>query len=358
MIFDLQKIFDANGQFAHANAGCVVNGVGNRRSHARHADFADAAGTVFVHDVVGVIEKSHVLLGQIRASGHEVIGKAAVDGLASTMVVDGVFKQRLAEAHDGGSENLVGAGSFIDDAAAIENGNDAADPEPRDVRLPLNFREVAAERVKGILLCLRIFERRKGAAGRADAAEVGETKNIFERHAVHCEIRAGVISGSDDLGLSRLGHHAAFGKGERIGMRAVKRRARRERSDVNQSGYCLIGRGGGGRQNSAGDHGAAGRGAIGQFGVPEEDIDAIERHAGLGVRHLGEQSVGAGADILRGAANTNTAVGTELNVAVQGMRAADQEAPPTPMPMILPLRRMDPTAGVRFFQPIFSAPVV
>ena len=44
-------------------------------------------------------------------------------------------------------------------------------------------------------------------------------------------------------------------------------------------------------------------------------------------------------------------------LAVQGMRAADQDAPPTPQPMTLPLRFIEPTSGVRCFQPIFSAPV-
>src|SRR5579863_5902629 len=46
----LQQIFNAHGQVAHAHAGGVIHGPGDGRSHSGHADFADAARAVFVHD--------------------------------------------------------------------------------------------------------------------------------------------------------------------------------------------------------------------------------------------------------------------------------------------------------------------
>ena len=48
-------------------------------------------------------------------------------GCAVALVVDGLLEQRHADAHDDCSGDLVGAGVRVDDAAAVDDGDDAAD---------------------------------------------------------------------------------------------------------------------------------------------------------------------------------------------------------------------------------------
>ena len=75
---------------------------------------------------------------------------------------------------------------------------------------------------------------------------------------------------------------------------------------------------GGGGQHGAGGHRAARRGSVGQRGVAEEHVDAIERHAGLCMHDLREDRVGAGADVLRGAAHAHAAILAELHAGGAG----------------------------------------
>ena len=81
--FRFQQIFDANGQFADAYARGVVDRCRNCGRHACHADFADAARAILIHDVVGIVEKGDIQIGQICAGGDKVIGEVAVDRLSA-----------------------------------------------------------------------------------------------------------------------------------------------------------------------------------------------------------------------------------------------------------------------------------
>src|SRR4051794_1117812 len=100
----------------------MIHRVRDRRSHACHADFANAAGPILVHDQVGVVEKGHIQIGQIGAGGHNVVGKVVVDRLAGTWVVNSFFEQAHAYAHHRGAQDLIGSRAFVDDASAIEDG--------------------------------------------------------------------------------------------------------------------------------------------------------------------------------------------------------------------------------------------
>ena len=53
----LHQCLKADGEFADADAGGVVNGGGDGGSYACEADFADAAGAVFAEDGVGIVEE-------------------------------------------------------------------------------------------------------------------------------------------------------------------------------------------------------------------------------------------------------------------------------------------------------------
>ena len=56
--------------------GSVINGRRDRRRHTRHSDFPDAARSVLVHDVIGIIKERDVEIGQICTCSNEIIGEA------------------------------------------------------------------------------------------------------------------------------------------------------------------------------------------------------------------------------------------------------------------------------------------
>lgn len=85
--FRLQQIFNSNRQLADTNAGRVVDRRSDGRSNACHADFADAARAILIHDQVGIIEESHVEVGKIGAGGNEIVREIAIDGLPKVLVV-------------------------------------------------------------------------------------------------------------------------------------------------------------------------------------------------------------------------------------------------------------------------------
>ena len=65
----LEEVFDGDGEVAEAFAGGVVDGVGDGWGYAGEADFADASGTVFAHDWVGVVEEDYFDFGAVGVGG-------------------------------------------------------------------------------------------------------------------------------------------------------------------------------------------------------------------------------------------------------------------------------------------------
>jgi len=73
-------------------------------------------------------------------------------------------------------------------------------------------------------------------------------------------------------------------------------------------------------------------------------------------RKLREIRVRAGTDVLRSAGNPDVPSARNSTVAAAGNRAATHEHPAIPQPIVNPSRFIEPTWGVRFDQPNFSAP--
>src|SRR5437588_9709740 len=76
-----------------------------------------------------------------------VVGEIAVDGRAVLRIVSGVLQQRHANAHHHRAHYLVATGERVDDAASVDDGDDPADAQASDLRLPGDFDEVSAEGV-------------------------------------------------------------------------------------------------------------------------------------------------------------------------------------------------------------------
>src|SRR6185437_5071615 len=176
----LQKVFDAHRQISDADTGGVVHRGSDCGSHAGEADLGDAACTIAAHDRVGIVEERNIDIRCIGAGGHQVVGQAAVDGLAAAMVVDSFFEQAHAHAHDHRADDLIGGGLGIDDSPAINHRDDATDAKARDFRIPLHFDKLRAEGVERVALRFWIFPCGDGFAVTAYAGEFSRDEYVCE----------------------------------------------------------------------------------------------------------------------------------------------------------------------------------
>lgn len=179
----MQQVFDAHGQFAHADAGGMVDGCCDGRGNAGEADFANAARAVLVHDKVRVLDEGDVDLRCVGAGGHQVVGHAAVDRLAAALIVDSLLKQAHANAHDYGSHDLIGCCFVVDDASSIDDTDHATDAQAGDFGFPLDFDELAAVGVQREVFSLGVFKGGDGFAFAGDAAQLAEDDYLFEGNA-------------------------------------------------------------------------------------------------------------------------------------------------------------------------------
>ncbi len=69
--------------------------------------------------------------------------------MAVVRLVDGLFEEGHADAHDGRAEDLVGTGLGVEDAPGVEDADDAGDAEAGNAWVPGDLSEVDAEGVGG-----------------------------------------------------------------------------------------------------------------------------------------------------------------------------------------------------------------
>ena len=156
----------------------MIDGGGDGWSYSGEADLADTSSAVGTHEGVGDVEEVDVDERRVGAGGNDVVGEVGVDGSAVAGVVDRLLEEGHADAHDGGTGALVGSGAAVDDAASVDNGDDPADAEVRDAGIPLDFGELCAEGMEGVLGGVGVAG---GFAFAASAGEVGGAEDVAER---------------------------------------------------------------------------------------------------------------------------------------------------------------------------------
>src|SRR5271154_4923707 len=107
----------------------MVDGGRDGGGHSSETNLADATGTVLSDHGVGDVEKGHVDLWVVGRGGDDVVGEVVVDGVAVAGIVGGGLEQAHTDAHDDGSCHLIPGGLGVDDAARIDDTDDAADAE-------------------------------------------------------------------------------------------------------------------------------------------------------------------------------------------------------------------------------------
>src|SRR5438034_7891926 len=74
----VEEILDHDGDVPDADAGGVVDGVGDGGGHADDGDFADSFGTDGIVQGVGVFDEVDVDVGDVGVDGYQVAGEVAV----------------------------------------------------------------------------------------------------------------------------------------------------------------------------------------------------------------------------------------------------------------------------------------
>ena len=126
------EVFDADGQIAHSNSGRMVDGGRDGWGHSSETDLADATGTVLSDHGVRDVEESHVDFWMVSRGGNDVIREVVINRVTVARIVGGGFEQAHTDAHDDGSCHLVSCGLSVNDAASVDDTDDAADAEMAD----------------------------------------------------------------------------------------------------------------------------------------------------------------------------------------------------------------------------------
>jgi hypothetical protein len=74
-------------------------------------------------------------------------------------------------------------GALVDDAAAVDHADHAADAQARDAGIPLDLDELCAEGVRGVLLGARICGQPAASSVAVGAGEIGSAEDLLVRNA-------------------------------------------------------------------------------------------------------------------------------------------------------------------------------
>ena len=120
----VQEIRQAIEQFlkrdrviAHAHAGGVVDGVGDRRGHAAQAQFGHALGLHRGAVGVRLVEEDDLLHRHVPMHRDLVAGEVVVDEEADLRVDDQLLRQRAADAHGHRADDLAACLLGVEDAS-------------------------------------------------------------------------------------------------------------------------------------------------------------------------------------------------------------------------------------------------
>ena len=134
-------------QVAHALAGGVEDGVGDRRRGADDPDLADALRPHRVELVVVLLDPRGVDVLDVRADRHVVLGEVVVEVVAELAVHDALLVQRHREAHGHAADELRARRLRVDDAADAEDAEHPREADLAAVDVDADLDELGAEGV-------------------------------------------------------------------------------------------------------------------------------------------------------------------------------------------------------------------
>src|SRR6185437_4374279 len=149
-----EEFVGGDGVGADADAGGVVDGVGDGGWHAGDADLADAAGAEWIELRVRDIEDGDVKSADVGVDGDVIVGEVAVGGAAGDRVDKGLFGEGEADAPDDAALELIDSGLAVHERADVVGGDDAADLDHARVAIDGDLSEDGAEGLRGVFVAV------------------------------------------------------------------------------------------------------------------------------------------------------------------------------------------------------------
>src|SRR6185295_13790439 len=106
------------------------------------SNLAKALGADGVEPRVGLVDEIHLEAADIGVHRHLVFGDVVVEEAAKAIVDLALLAERGADAPDQSAVDLTRRRSPADHAPAVDHGDDARDPRPRNARVNADFDEM------------------------------------------------------------------------------------------------------------------------------------------------------------------------------------------------------------------------
>jgi hypothetical protein len=154
-----QQVLDGDRDVADADAGGVVDGVGDRGGHADGADLADSSGADGVVQRVRVLDEVHVHVRDVGVHRQQVAGEVRV-GQPTVLLDVQPLVQCRRHAPDHPARDLASGRGRVDDAAGVEHAEHAGDAGLSGPFVHADLDELGAERAERVLRQLLARGRR------------------------------------------------------------------------------------------------------------------------------------------------------------------------------------------------------
>src|SRR5437899_3885059 len=128
-----EKLFHRDRQVAHALAGRVIHGIGDRRRYRHGGELPEALGSEWARFLVELANEERLELPDIRIRRYEVARIVAVEEAAQDRIGLRLLEQCLPDAPDDPADGLTSSGLGIDDAAGVVRADEAVQAPPAKI---------------------------------------------------------------------------------------------------------------------------------------------------------------------------------------------------------------------------------
>src|SRR2546427_6543608 len=154
-----EKLFHRDRQVAHALAGRVIHGIGDRRRYRHGGELPEALGSEWARFLVELANEERLELLDIRIRRDGVAPIVSVEEAAQDRIGFRLLEQRLPDAPDDPADGLTSSGLGIDDAAGIVRADEAVQAHQAKIGVDAYFGEhgcEAEDRLRSVCLLDRI----------------------------------------------------------------------------------------------------------------------------------------------------------------------------------------------------------
>src|SRR5579863_46144 len=140
-----QQLFNRDRQVPHALAGCVIDGICNRRCDRYRSELSQTFCADWTGFLIEVTHEQDVEFRDIRTSRHQVAGVITIDEATQGRIRFGLFHQGLADTPYNSADRLAARGLRIDHSTTVVGAYKTIQTHQTKVRVNANFGEDRGE---------------------------------------------------------------------------------------------------------------------------------------------------------------------------------------------------------------------